>query len=80
MVDANKLFQIKCQKCLYSEFSSGLTADLKHLTEVKVCATCHGKRRFRCRKCGGLMLMKRLAGNNDVKPTGGNEETIQDQG
>lgn len=68
MVDANKLFQIRCQRCRYSEFSSGLKADLTHLVELKACEKCGGKRKFRCPKCGGLAPMVRLAGNNAVKP------------
>ncbi len=68
MVNANKLFQLRCQRCRYSEFSSGLTADLKQFVEIKACLNCHGKRKFRCPKCGGTMDLKRLAGNNAVQP------------
>lgn len=68
MVDLKKVFQLRCKKCLYSEFSSGLTKDLSHLKEVKVSAMCNGKRQFRCMKCGGLMEMKRIARGCDVTP------------
>jgi phage/plasmid primase-like uncharacterized protein len=56
----SKAFQLRCEKCRWSEFSSGLTKDLAHLHEIKKCATCGGKRKFRCPKCGGTMDMKRL--------------------
>lgn len=68
MADFNKVFQLRCKRCLHSEFSSGLTVDLAHLAEIKKCANCGGKRTFRCPKCGGIYLMNRIAGNHEVKP------------
>lgn len=66
MYDLNKIFELRCTRCRYSEFSSGLTADLKHLFEIKRCATCGGKRQFRCPKCGGTMPLRRLIGNAET--------------
>lgn len=68
MTDINKVFQLRCKKCLYSEFSSGLKGDLTHLHEYKKCLTCGGPRKFRCPKCGGMFEMKRIAGAHQVKP------------
>jgi len=66
-MNINKLFQIRCQRCRWSEFSSGLSKDLTHLTEIKKCQNCGGKRTFKCKKCGGMAPMKRLGRNEDVK-------------
>lgn len=67
MKSLNKLFQIRCNRCHYSEFSTGLSSDLKHLFEIKKCKDCGGKRKFRCPKCGNPATMTRLARNSDVK-------------
>jgi transcription elongation factor Elf1 len=68
MLNLDKLFQLRCQRCRYSEMSSGLSPDLKHLFEIKKCATCGGPRKFRCPRCGSIAVMKRVHGNSDGKP------------
>lgn len=65
--DINKLFFIRCPRCNWKELTSGRTADMTHLTEIKKCANCGGKRNFKCPKCGGIAAMKRLARNEDVQ-------------
>jgi hypothetical protein len=66
MIDINKLFLIKCPRCAWSKFTSGLKQDLTGLFEIKKCVTCGGPRKFRCQRCGQIATMKRLSGNNKV--------------
>lgn len=59
-----KSFIIKCLRCAWSETSTGISADLKHLNEVKTgCPTCGSARRFKCPRCGQIAKMKRFQGN-----------------
>lgn len=54
-------FVIKCAKCHWQEFSTGLTADLVHLQEKKKsCGKCSGPRQFYCPKCKQVAKMFRL--------------------
>jgi len=66
-MNIDKLFRIKCNKCNWVEFSSGLSKDLAHLREIKKCSTCGGPRKFKCLKCGLPCKMTRMARNEDVK-------------
>jgi hypothetical protein len=70
MTDFNKVFQIRCPRCRWSVFTSGLTKDLREakLFEVKNCIQCKGERFVRCQKCGTASPLKRITGNADVKP------------
>jgi len=68
MINLAKLFQLRCLRCRYSEMSTGLSTDLKHLFEIKKCATCGGPRKFRCPRCGSIATMKRVTGNSDEPP------------
>jgi hypothetical protein len=54
-----KKFIIKC-KCGWTEISTGLSVDLKHLNEVAGCSNCGKARTFRCLKCGGRAKMLRI--------------------
>lgn len=61
---APKNFVIRCNKCCWSRISSGLTADLADLHEIKSnCPTCGKARKFQCAKCGRPAFMKRIKGN-----------------
>ena len=56
-------FRLQCQRCRYTEFSTGLSADLKHLYEVKKGSLYRGPRLFRCPKCGQTVKLLRMQGN-----------------
>lgn len=59
-----KKFILRCSKCRFGVLSTGLSEDLKHLHEIKKCATCGGPRTFRCNKCGnGTMKLMRIKKN-----------------
>jgi uncharacterized C2H2 Zn-finger protein len=77
MTDINKVFQVRCPRCRWSAFSSGLKKDLVEakLFEVKPCVSCNGERYIRCPKCGTASPLKRIAGNNEVKPPSPPPET-----
>lgn len=66
MVDLPKPFLFKCIRCAHAETSTGLSQDLKHLFEIKKCATCGGPRKFRCPKCGSIATLKRIYGNKEI--------------
>ena len=51
-----------------AEGNIALAKDLAHLREVKLSALSTGKRQFRCMKCGGTMVLKRIARGCDVTP------------
>ena len=58
-----KNFMIRCVRCNWRTFSTGITADLKAegLVEVKKgCKTCGGARMFKCPKCGTASKMFRM--------------------
>lgn len=57
-----KPFVIRCSSCNWKEITTGITEDLKHLTEVKTCVSCKG-RLFKCPKCGQRAKMNRILGN-----------------
>lgn len=46
-----KKFIIRCQVCRWAELTTGISDDLTHLTEVRTCNHCSG-RKFKCPKCG----------------------------
>jgi len=55
-----KNFIIKC-KCGWAEVTTGISADLKHLYEIKNnCPNCGKPRAFRCPKCGSNAKMFRI--------------------
>ena len=60
-----KLFMLRCPKCRWGRSSSGVSADLADLIEVKNnCASCGKARKFRCPKCGVACPLKRIKGNS----------------
>ena len=62
-----KLFILRCKKCLKAERSTGLSSDLKHLKEIISCPTCGKKHRtFRCNECGGTMILIRVKNNSST--------------
>lgn len=64
-----KNFKIKCIRCSWSMLTSGVSADLVGVYEIKKnCENCGGARKFRCKKCGGLAEMKRIRGNIESSP------------
>ena len=53
---------IRCNKCNWRTFTTGMTADLEAegLTEVKKGCTHCGGRSFKCPKCGNASKMFRM--------------------
>lgn len=62
-MEIEKSFIIRCPACRWAEMSTGISDDLAHLHEIKVCANCSGGRKFRCPKCGTPAKMIRVKGN-----------------
>lgn len=59
-----KNFVISCLKCRWTRITSGISTDIKDLTEVHIgCKTCGKWRKFKCPKCGNYAPMKRIRGN-----------------
>jgi len=62
MIEKN--FMIRCARCNWRTFSTGITADLKAdgllVEQKKNCATCGGARVFKCPKCGQPAKMFRM--------------------
>lgn len=60
-----KNFIIRCSNCRWAVLTTGLKDDLSQFHEIKSnCPTCHGKRKFRCLKCGSQAIMRRIKGNS----------------
>lgn len=60
-----KNFIIRCGRCRWARLSSGLSADLADLHEIKAnCNGCGKWREFKCPKCGMRCKMKRIKGNS----------------
>ena len=60
----SKNFMLKCKSCSWSEMSTGIKEDLSNYLEIKSgCSTCGKYRKFKCPKCGGISLLKRVKGN-----------------
>ena len=58
-----KNFMIRCARCNWRMFSTGISADIEKdgLVEVKKnCKTCGGVRSFKCPKCGTASKMIRM--------------------
>ena len=55
----NKPFIIRC-KCGWTEMTTGIAADIKHLKEVTGCSSCGKPRTFRCLSCGRNVKMLRV--------------------
>jgi predicted RNA-binding Zn-ribbon protein involved in translation (DUF1610 family) len=61
MHDVPKNFMIRCLKCRWAETSTGISDDLKHLTEIpRTCMNCGTPRQFKCPKCGRAAKMLRI--------------------
>lgn len=59
----SKPFIIRCPKCRWAETSTGISAELTHLYEIKPsCTNCGKPREFRCPKCGRTAKMLRVKG------------------
>lgn len=58
-----KNFIIRCPNCSWSKLTTGLSEDLKDMTEVRKCNNCGRPREFRCPKCGRNSKMIRMKGN-----------------
>lgn len=56
-------FIIRCPKCRWARMSTGLTEDLKDLTEIKTCSNCGKPRTFRCPQCGQTAKQTRIKSN-----------------
>lgn len=62
-MDASHRFRLQCQHCRYTEFSTGLSTDLKHLTEHKKGSLYRGPRLFKCPRCAQLVKLLRIQPN-----------------
>lgn len=62
-------FLLKCNKCGWGRRSTGLSEDLKTLSEVKTCNNCGGARKFKCPKCGQIVKMIRVKNDTDKEKT-----------
>lgn len=62
--DIPKNFVIRCLRCHWKKFTSGVKGDLTDLHEIKSnCPTCGKWRTFKCPKCGTNCQMRRFRGN-----------------
>ena len=52
------VFQLFCDYCGWKRLSDG--KDLSDLTEVNLCSTCSGGRRFKCPRCGRVAKIRKL--------------------
>jgi len=59
-------FILKCRKCNWWRRSTGLSADLQDLAEVKGCVSCGG-RKFKCPKCGTHIKLMRVRNASNKK-------------
>lgn len=56
----DKNFILRCIKCRWARMSTGVSADLADLREIKGCANCGGSRKFKCPKCGQIVKLLRV--------------------
>jgi hypothetical protein len=60
-----KNFVLMCQKCKWSKKSTGLKEDLANLTRLNDgCLSCGKIKKYKCPKCGGVCVLKRIKGNS----------------